>query len=799
MAERTNEYAESTGRSTTTSTSVGGANKVSFVHTPGSSERWWYFWNAILDCSGATSDALARFRNETAGVDYNNVNWEPQDATDNISIFGGKEVTYGASPGSQTIDLDYWAESATAGIADAHVWGTKAETDDKSVAADGAVTRTSSAYATAVTLTETLTGDYLFLCFCEMNSNNASARVDVRADKGGTKYGSSSWSPSDTTTWRSWGTAFKLTGLSGSQTVIIEYASNNNAATVSVRNCRIFALRLGNVANNYSDEDRARATLTGSTTPSVQSSLTFTPAAARNHVAFACAIGDINSNTGSGNYDWRRDATVINAHEEEGNISGDSAPFFGLRRESLAVSSTTYETRKWPETTGLTVGLAESGIYVLDLESTVVGPTTSTGAQQLPRLNQAGVGVMHPRTTGAQTLPKIAQSAVPFERFSATGAQQLPKVRQAGAVVMHPRATGAQLLPSVDQNAVAFELFSAAGAQQLPKVRQAGTAFELFSAIGAQQLPKLRQTGSLTHSTGGHTATGVQQLPKVRQDGVLVMHPRATAAQTLPNVEQAGAIFERFSATGAQQLPKVRQDGVLVMHPRATAAQMLPNVEQAGAVFERFSATGAQQLPKVRQDGVLVMHPRATGASLLPKVRQAGSLSAGDFTAFVGAQMLPSIEQSGNSFERFSATGAQQLPKTRQAGSTVLSIIGAGAQQLPKVRQAGATVLSIFGVGAQRLAAVLQTATGREFFLGTAAQLLPRLRQQSGEAAAVEPLGPEDSFYPYARARASTGGATARDGLAAAVSRIATGVAQARADTDGAAPRPSSKPATPRD
>jgi hypothetical protein len=58
--------------------------------------------------------------------------------------------------------------------------------------------------------------------------------------------------------------------------------------TATVRKCRIFALQLSGFANNYYDEDRARAT-NATTTPSDQSILTFT-AAARAITAFGALI-----------------------------------------------------------------------------------------------------------------------------------------------------------------------------------------------------------------------------------------------------------------------------------------------------------------------------------------------------------------------------------------------------------------------------------------------------------------------------------------------------------------------------
>ena len=112
MAELTNAYAESTGRSTVTgigSTTVGAANKVRLTHTPGDNETWLYLWDCLFDYNTSTDGGFLRFRNETLSADWANIDYEPQDTTDRISLGGLKVHTYGASPGSQDIDIDFWS------------------------------------------------------------------------------------------------------------------------------------------------------------------------------------------------------------------------------------------------------------------------------------------------------------------------------------------------------------------------------------------------------------------------------------------------------------------------------------------------------------------------------------------------------------------------------------------------------------------------------------------------------------------------------------------------------------------
>lgn len=383
MAEVTNAYAEATGRTTTTSTSVGGANKVRLTHTPGSSETWAYLWDSIVDCSSTGSDVLMRLRNETLSEDWANVNVEPKDGTNRMSVGGVKVKTYGASPGSQDIDIDFWNEAATtAGAGGTFLWGIKLGANDKSAEDDSQQNDSSGAstFVTALTLTETLTGDYLFLCSCEYQVA-ALANILIRADKSGTKYGDFQARLQDATSWRTWATGFKLTGLSGSQTVTIEFATDLDTVQASVRKCRILAIDLSRFNKNGYQEDRTRDT-NSTATPEDQSSLAFTPDATRNHIAICGMILDHNVNTTNGFGEFERDGTAINQCQEEPQQNGDCFAFFSLRRESLS-AATTYKTQKWSETTNIT-GAAESWIIVIDLEeAAVITPVTGQGLQHI--------------------------------------------------------------------------------------------------------------------------------------------------------------------------------------------------------------------------------------------------------------------------------------------------------------------------------------------------------------------------------------------------------------------------------
>lgn len=372
---RTTAYAASEALTTVagdTNVSAPGTTKVTLTHTPGDSERWWYFSNMVVSHNDATTDIIARFYQETAAVEFGNVSGESQDATNKINVMWGTEHTYGVSPGSQDIKLQFWNESS--GVTNtaryAHILGVKCEANDFSAASDGSTNIISSTFSTKVTLTETLNGNYVIFCFAEVGNGSNGNPYTVRADYGGTKYGSMTTSTPDNATWRTWSTMFVLEGLSGSQTIFIEMNSANGdlVTDLKIRRARIFALCLDNFANYDFVENRTRDN-NNTTTPEDQSSLTFSPLATRDHLAFGAAIGDQQTLGVNGFAEFEVDGTAIVQQEEEPNNVGDMSPMFGFRQESLS-GAPVFKTQKWTESGG-DAGLKESSIVVVDLADSV--------------------------------------------------------------------------------------------------------------------------------------------------------------------------------------------------------------------------------------------------------------------------------------------------------------------------------------------------------------------------------------------------------------------------------------------
>jgi hypothetical protein len=389
-------YAEALGNSTTTSTSVGGANKVRLTHTPRDNERWWYFWHTVMSNSSITEDGLMRFRNATLGVDWSNANIEQPDTVSDFGLAGAKEHTYGSSPGSQDIDIDFWSEAgSTVTLANTAIWGYPPSSLDHAAANDVEVGNTgANIWELGVSFNESLTGTYAIFCFAEYRVGTGTCRI--RANHDGSIFGRRDQIAIDTTNWGTWSTVFVVEDLNGSsQPINIQFQSSSGTAdNVQLRNCRIFALNLDQFAQAQYDQD---PDLTSTTSSSYQtkSTVALTPLATRPHIAFGSMVLNKDDALSSNSVLARffAGSTVSEIRSDQDN-DAEQYCLFGFQRSSPG-SLTTFQTQyrrigsvvisaEAKESTVLVVDLAtRSGVSVepeVSLDSAVpAGSLTADG------------------------------------------------------------------------------------------------------------------------------------------------------------------------------------------------------------------------------------------------------------------------------------------------------------------------------------------------------------------------------------------------------------------------------------
>lgn len=151
-------------------------NALALVHTPGSSEKWLYLAHCGFKASGNQAQALAemRFQRAAAGTGPQfGCGRYTQESETTVMAVG---VEYGASPGSQTINLDLKSGSAsyTAQCGQPRIFGLRLETDEYlELAAGAANNMTNTSYVDLVTMTHTLPADdYYILAWATTDTVN---------------------------------------------------------------------------------------------------------------------------------------------------------------------------------------------------------------------------------------------------------------------------------------------------------------------------------------------------------------------------------------------------------------------------------------------------------------------------------------------------------------------------------------------------------------------------------------------------------------------------------------------------
>lgn len=183
-------YIESLLTIVTDAASTAWKNALALVHTPGSSEKWLYIAHAGCKSSGNSAASSAEFRFQRAAVATGPQFGTGRYAQDTESTLMMHAVAYGASPGSQTLNLDLKSGSASysASMVAPKIFGIRLETDEYlQTAAGSANNLTNATYADLVTLTQTLPADdYYILAWATFDSVNQAGLVLTLDIDGGT-------------------------------------------------------------------------------------------------------------------------------------------------------------------------------------------------------------------------------------------------------------------------------------------------------------------------------------------------------------------------------------------------------------------------------------------------------------------------------------------------------------------------------------------------------------------------------------------------------------------------------------
>ncbi len=389
MAARQNYYSEEDGSETNSTGTY--AAKHSLTFTPDASSDYLIIASSRINGDSVVGGCQMRLQNTTSATTLSESVWATQgDATDIMNDFMLDVETFGASPSSQTYEVQFRNESGgIATASDTKICALKLHADDEFVSDDAETTTTSTSFVVASTLTFTpeSTGDYLIIATAEIDLSVTNNQIEVKLVHSATDYGFMSHRAQDVNNWNPWATIVRLNLTNSSKTFEIQFRAG--AGTAGVRNRRIVAIRLDTLDNNYYGESRAESDTTSSTYQD-KATLTATPVAV-NHLLIACSIGAGSSSTADYGHKFIEGSTTLGGEVEreayQNNAAFDFMSNGWVVRRSLAASSTTWKTQFRSVGGTATSRISESAIAILQLDA------TPAGGAPVPMLMLMGVGI----------------------------------------------------------------------------------------------------------------------------------------------------------------------------------------------------------------------------------------------------------------------------------------------------------------------------------------------------------------------------------------------------------------------
>jgi hypothetical protein len=376
MGARQSFYVESLGESSTTSSDW--QNKLSLSFTPDANCDYFVIASAVFTNSSGTNDhvgwvSLYHAEADVVLIDEGMQRQEASSPQDYVSFFGIAKLSFGASPGEQSLYIFYNSSHAgdTAKIKDVRVLVIKADAADQYAESLSGDSTSSTSWQTKTTLTFTpaSTGDYLVIANAKIasDSNLAAMRARLNYVSGALTWGDKVWYCKDDWDNQPFAAMEKLNLSNASKTFQLEYRSESGTLCY-IEFARILALRLDKFDNAYFASNHSVQNTTQATDQDFLT-LTATPLALQHAII---AVGSYNtvSTTVSAYFNVAKDGgNLTELNREAPNTAGWQ--HVGLaQRDTLAAASTTWKWRARAETAGTAVNVGNLAIAVLQLEAT---------------------------------------------------------------------------------------------------------------------------------------------------------------------------------------------------------------------------------------------------------------------------------------------------------------------------------------------------------------------------------------------------------------------------------------------
>jgi hypothetical protein len=371
---RVYHYAESTGLSTTTSTSD--QTKVTLTFTPEANSEYIYIWSAQVSSGSTSSDVRVNLKTGATVIASGNI--EDQDTTDYHPVSGVTHETFGASPSSTTLTLNYSQESAgtTAGIREARILVLKLESGDVYTDNTSDQINTTTTFSTALTLnwTPATTGDYILLGSVQYRFSSTAGEVITRFVHSSTNYGVTTSRPKDANSYFPGVHAVYLSSLSGAQSAIVQWARSATATgTAYCRNASLVALRVDNFFSVAQGRQAARATTTSNAAQTRATTGTINTVA-KPYLILGSCVRDHNSTSNSARTIISEATSPLIAFTEQEAFTASTTIDVpaGMWGQFAVVTPTTptssFELQYYSESSGTSTGISDAQILAIQLE-----------------------------------------------------------------------------------------------------------------------------------------------------------------------------------------------------------------------------------------------------------------------------------------------------------------------------------------------------------------------------------------------------------------------------------------------
>jgi len=199
-----------------------------------------------------------------------------------------------------------------------------------------------------LTFTPSLTGNYIIIASAELKGSSNLYAVQAQMTVDGVAYANPTWQPDDANTWEPFFTSKVINLNANAHTIKIQYASEDAAQTVTIRNARIMALFLFDFEAN---EIEGEQTVTSGTYVDVVSK-TFTPSTPGFYLILATAEVNAASTAYSISVRLEIDGVSKDTMVTEGEAVTDYEVFAAHNVTALSSALHTIKIRASRETTG---------------------------------------------------------------------------------------------------------------------------------------------------------------------------------------------------------------------------------------------------------------------------------------------------------------------------------------------------------------------------------------------------------------------------------------------------------------